>query len=67
MTASNKRLNELKARLVRVERELNNTPIFSALTLGRGTQRLGHAMKKREGLAQQRFNLKKEIERLESL
>lgn len=59
-------MKELKAKLAKVERELDNMPMASALTLGRGTQRLGHAMKKREGLAQRKFNLIQQIEEIEN-
>lgn len=61
----NKELKKLKAELAKVERELDEMPISSALTLGRGTQRLGHVMKKREGLAQRKFKLIQQIEEIE--
>ena len=50
----------------REEKELDKMPIESAFTLGRGTQRLGHAMKKREGLAQRKFKLIQQIEEIEN-
>lgn len=62
----NKELKKLKTELAKVEKELDEMPISSALTLSRGTQRLGHAMKKREGLAQRKFKLIQQIEKIEN-
>lgn len=64
MKANKNIMKKLKAELAKVEKELDEMPISSALTLGRGTQRLGHAMKKREGLAQRKFKLIQQIEEI---
>lgn len=61
-----KKLNKLKKRLKKVESELDKIGFDTPLNYGMGTQRLGHAHKRRDGLAQEKFKLRQQIEELEN-
>ena len=47
-----------------IQRELDKIGFDTALKYGRGTQRLGHAQKKRDGLAQDKVRIRRELNEL---
>jgi len=60
------RIEQINKELSKIEKELDKIGIATPLTHGFGTQRLGHAQKKREGLAQRQFKLRSELYELEN-
>jgi len=55
------RINYLKKRLAKIQKELDKIGFDTPLQYGRGTQRLGHAQKKRDGLAKEKFKIRMEL------
>lgn len=55
------RINYLKKRIAMIQRDLDKIGFDTPLQYGRGTQRLGHAQKKRDGLAQDKFKVRQEL------
>ncbi len=59
-----KQIQNLLKRLERVQKELGKIGIDTPLQYGRGTQRLGHSQKKRDGLAQEKFQIRMKLDEL---
>ena len=60
-------LEQAKRKLKKVQEELDKIGIDTAQNYGWGTQRLGHAQRKREELAKEKFKLRQLIDELENM